>query len=208
MNPGAPFASDIRLNQQITFLAELDKLKNVLRQSLVAGTDRNENSAEHSWHLALMTLTLMEHVRPSDVSQLRVLKMVLIHDIVEIDAGDTFCYDVIGNAGKAEREQAAAERIFSLLPLDQMKEFREIWDEFEAGITPEAKWAQGLDRLQAALQNLRTGGASWRKHHVTKKQVLERNKPIGDTMPEIWAALVNQFDLAEAQGCFFANLSS
>jgi putative hydrolase of HD superfamily len=205
MAPTFPFSSNDRLNQQLAFLAELDKLKDILRRSLVGGTRRNENSAEHSWHLAMMSLVLMEHVQPATVNQLRVLKMLLVHDIVEIDAGDTFCYDVAGNVTKAEREQAAALRIFGLLPPDQMREMRALWDEFEAGETLESKWAQGLDRLQPILQNLRTSGASWGQHHVTKAQVLERNKKIGDTMPELWAALVRQIDLAEAQGFFRSN---
>jgi putative hydrolase of HD superfamily len=198
--PIEPFATDLRLNQQIAFLAELDKLKDVLRRSLVAGSGRQENSAEHSWHLAMMALVLMEHVRSTDIDQLRVLKMLLVHDIVEIDAGDTFAYDVGGYTTKAERESVAAERIFSLLPPNQAGELRRIWDEFEAEVTPEARLAQGLDRLQAVLQNLRTGGASWRQHGVTKAQVLALNQKIGETMPEIWTALLRQFDLAEKRG--------
>jgi putative hydrolase of HD superfamily len=193
---------DIRLNQQLIFLAELDKLKDILRQSLIAATRRHENSAEHSWHLAMMVVVLMEHARLPEANQLRVLKMVLIHDIVEIDAGDTFCYDVSGHVTKAEREQSAALRIFSLLPSDQTKELRQLWDEFEAGDTPEAKLAQALDRAQAIIQNLRTDGAGWRRHRVTKAQVLEYNKKIGETLPALWAALIGQLDQAEAQGFF------
>jgi len=194
---------DQRLDQQFGFLAELDKLKDVLRQSLVAATHRNENSAEHSWHIAMMALVLSEHLPSSPpINLLRVLKMVLIHDIIEIDAGDSFLYDATANATKVARETAAAERIFSLLPSDQTAEFRQLWDEFEAGVTAEAKWAQGLDRLQAVLQNIHTGGASWRRHHIAKSQILERNRKIGETMPEIWAAIVNRLDQIEAQGIF------
>lgn len=202
MDPNQPSASDQRLNQQLVFLAELDKLKDILRQSLIAATRRHENSAEHSWHLAMMAVVLMEHATLPETNQLRVLKMVLIHDIVEIDAGDTFCYDVSGHVTKAEREQAAALRIFSLLPPDQTKELRQLWDEFEAGDTPESKLAQALDRVQAILQNLRTDGAGWRRHRVTKAQVLEYNKKIGETLPALWASLGHQLDLAEAQGFF------
>lgn len=194
------FSTDPRLNQQIAFLAELDKLKEVLRRSLVAGSRRRENSAEHSWHLSLMALVLMEHARPADIDQVRVLKMLLVHDIVEIDAGDTFAYDVGGYATKVERESVAATRIFALLPPDQAGEIRRLWDEFEAEVTPEARVAQGLDRLQAVLQNLRTEGTSWRQHGVTKAQVLALNQKIGHTLPGIWTALQRQLDWAEKQG--------
>jgi putative hydrolase of HD superfamily len=193
-----------RLEQQLRFLAEIDKLKDILRRSLVTGTLRQENSAEHSWHLALMVPVLIEHAELHSVDVLRVLKMILIHDLVEIDAGDTFCYDVAGNATKAEREQRAAQRIFPLLPQDQAHELRILWDEFEAGLTGEAKLAQALDRLHPILQNLQTGGTSWRKHGVTKVQVLERNQKIGEVMPSVWNEIRRQIDQAEAQ-CFFSS---
>ena len=194
-------ATDFPLSGQLAFLAELDKLKDVLRRSIVTGSRRQENSAEHSWHLAMMALVLMDPVAIPNLDRFQTVKM-LVHDIVEIDAGDTFCYDVAGNASKAEREIAAATRIFSLLPPNQAGEFRALWDEFEAGVTVESKFAQGLDRLQPILQNLRTRGSSWRTHGVTKEQVLERNQKIGETMPEIWKALVHEFELAEQQGFF------
>lgn len=196
------FARDFALSGQLAFLGELDKLKDVLRQSLVAGSRRRENSAEHSWHLAMMALVLMDSVAIPNLDRFRTVKMLLVHDIVEIDAGDTFCYDDAGNASKAERENAAATRIFSLLPANLAGELRSLWDEFEAGVTVESKFAQGLDRLQAVLQNLRTGGASWKKNGVSKERVLERNRKIGDTMPEIWAALVREIELAGKQGFF------
>ncbi len=202
MDASTPFADDLRLSRQITFLAELDKLKDILRRSLVTGSRRRENSAEHSWHLALMTLVLMEHAPLPGIDQLRVLKMVLVHDIVEIDADDTFCYDASANATKLQREEAAASRIFSLLPSDQAALFRGIWDEFEAAQTPEARIAHGLDRLHPILQNLLTGGASWKKHGVTRQQVVERNRAIAESLPEIWTALERQLDRAEANGFF------
>lgn len=202
MDANSPFSPDSRLNKQISFLSELDKLKEILRRSRVAGSQRLENSAEHSWHLAMMAMILLEYAQVPPINPHRVLKMLLVHDIVEIDAGDTFCYDVAGNVTKAEREIAAATRIFSLLPQDQAEELREIWDEFEAGVSSEAKLAQSLDRLHPILQNLRTGGASWRQYRVTKAQVLERNRKIEETMPEIWAALTQQLDRAETQGFF------
>jgi putative hydrolase of HD superfamily len=194
------FSSNFRLNQQILFLAELDKLKDVLRQSLVAGSRRQENSAEHSWHLVMRALVLMEHVKLPDLDRLRILKMLLVHDVVGIDAGDTFYYDVAGNATKSQRELAAAERIFSLLPSDQAGDLRRLWDEFEAEATPEARVAQAFDRLQAVLQNLHSGGAGWRRNGVAKAQVLERNQKIGAVMPEIWAMLTGQFELAAERG--------
>jgi len=195
-------ASDFPLSGQLAFLAELDKLKDVLRRSVVSGSKRFENSAEHSWHLAMMALVLMDSVRIPDLDRFRVVKMLLVHDIVEIDAGDTFCYDVAGNASKAERELAAAARLFSLLPATQNNELRSLWDEFEAGVTVESKFAQGLDRLQPVLQNLRTRGTSWRSHGVTKAQVLEMNRKIGETMPEIWEALVREIESADKEGFF------
>jgi putative hydrolase of HD superfamily len=186
----------------LAFLAELDKLKDVLRRSLVTGSRRRENSAEHSWHLAMMALVLMDAVNLPELDRFRTVKMLLVHDVVEIDAGDTFCYDAAGNLSKADREAAAAARIFSLLPGQQAAEFRALWDDFEAGATLESKFAQGLDRLSPILQNLRTNGESWRAHGVTKAQVLARNQKIGETIPEIWRALVRQLDLAEAAGYF------
>ncbi len=193
---------DSRLGRQFVFLAELDKLKDILRQCLVAATGRNENSAEHSWHLAMMSLVLLEHVRAENLDHLRVLKMLLIHDIVEIDAGDTFLYDALGNKSKAEKEKAAATRIFSLLPSDQGQELREIWDEFEAESTPEAKCAQCLDRLQAVLQNFNTDGAAWRRNRVSKQQVMDRNRKISVMMPEVWAEVMRRVDEGEQAGWF------
>jgi putative hydrolase of HD superfamily len=202
MSPSsALFASGSRLGNQLAFLAEIDRLKDVLRRSLVAGSGRRENSAEHSWHLAMMLLVLGEDPSPlGPVDRERVLKMVLVHDLVEIDADDTFCYDAAGNATKAARELAAAERIFQLLPADQAAQMRAWWDEFEAGVTPEAKLAQALDRLQPILQNLRTEGRSWREHGVTKAQVLDRNRKIGEAWPEIWQELLPQIEEAERRG--------
>ncbi len=168
--------NNTRFTQQIAFLLELDKLKNIYRQTYVLHEDRTENDAEHSFHLAIMAAVLAEHANtPVDV--LHVMKMVLVHDVVEIDAGDTYCYDAKGNEDKAQREQKAADRLFALLPEDQEKEFRGLWEEFEEKATPEAKFANALDRIQPMLLNYKKGGISWMKHGIAEEQVRNRNIP-------------------------------
>ena len=156
---------DERLARQIDFLVEIDRLKHVLRRAYLPGTDRNENTAEHSWHLAVAVLVLAEYAaEPVDLA--RVVRMALIHDIVEIDAGDTFFFDPIGALDKAEREQRAAERLFGLLPPDQADGFRAAWDEFEARQSPEARFASALDRFMPLIHNYLTEGRAWRQHGV------------------------------------------
>lgn len=177
---------DKRLNDQLRFIIELDKLKSVYRRTLLMDGSRNENDAEHSWHLALIALVLCDYARET-VDILRVLKMVLLHDIVEIDAGDTFCYDTGGERHRVQREEKAAVRIFGLLPPEQAHEFRELWREFESRQTAEAKFAAALDRLHPLLHNYYTHGHAWLKHGVTSSQVLERNKRIEDGAPLLWA---------------------
>ncbi|HEX5324571.1 MAG TPA: HD domain-containing protein, partial [Capsulimonadaceae bacterium] len=141
-----------RLSQQIAFIIETDKLKDILRRTYIMSGDRLENSAEHSWQLALMATLLAEHSNePIDVAH--VVKMVLVHDLVEIDAGDTYCYDVVAEQDKVEREERAADRIFGLLPADQGKQIRLLWEEFEARETPEARFAAAIDRLMPMLLN-------------------------------------------------------
>jgi 5'-deoxynucleotidase YfbR-like HD superfamily hydrolase len=189
-----------RLDQQIGFIVEIDRLKEVLRQSLLTQSRRRENSAEHSWHFALLAVTLREYAPFPELDLLRVLKMILIHDLVEIDAGDTYCYDAAGNQDKALREQCAADRIFNLLPLDQANEIRSLWDEFEAQATPEAKYAAALDRVQPVLLNYHTQGQSWREHGVTLAQVLERNRHIEAGAPALWAYVRELIDDALAKG--------
>ena len=136
-----------RLKNQLTFIWEIDQLKNIFRQTYLLDENRKENDAEHSWHIAMMAVILQEYAN-EDVDLLRIIKMMLIHDIVEIDAGDTYCYDEAGNESKRQRELEAADRLFNILPQDQAKEFRALWDEFEARETDEAKFARALDRLQ------------------------------------------------------------
>ncbi len=174
-----------RLARQIGFILEIDKLKRIVRQTYLIDRGRRENDAEHSWHLAVMAVLLNEYAtEPVDV--LTVVKMVLIHDIVEIDAGDTFCYDEAAHADKAEREQAAADRLFALLPDDQGVELRALWEEFEARRTPEARFAAALDRLQPLLHNYHTQGLAWREHGVTVDRVLARNHHMAEGATALW----------------------
>lgn len=174
-----------RLEQQIFFILEIDKLKNIFRRTFLLDESRLENTAEHSWHAAVAVLLLAEYA-PRSLDLLRLVKMMLIHDIVEIDAGDTFLYDDSGNQDKAERERAAADRLFTLLPQDQAAALRTLWDEFEKRSTPEAKFARGLDRLLPLMHNYYTKGSTWRKHNVTSDMVLKQNAIIADASPELW----------------------
>lgn len=175
-----------RLPRQIRFLIEIDKLKSVFRQTWLLDRSRRENDAEHSWHLAMMAVLLLEYAGQQDLDLLRVIKMVLVHDLVEIDAGDTFAYDEVGEADKHDREEKAADRIFSTLPPDQAVEFRSVWEEFEARNTPESRYAAALDRLQPLLHNYYTQGRAWRQHGVTAAEVTARNRHIADGAPRLW----------------------
>jgi len=178
---------DQRLKQQIDFFLEADKLKKVTRQNYLADGSRKENSAEHSWHLALMCLLFREYALDREnLDLLRSFKMILIHDLVEIDAGDTYCYDESAVTGKEERERRAADRLFGLLPADQEQEFRALWEEFEERRTPEALFAAALDRLQPLTLNYMTAGRSWQEHAVNPRQVLERNSHIAAGAPALW----------------------
>lgn len=166
-----------RLEDQIRFITEIDKLKSIIRRTMLIDRSRDENSAEHSWHIALMAPLLAEYAdRKIDV--LKVMKMLLIHDVVEIDAGDTYCYDPGAHADKADREQKAANRLFNLLPSDQATELRSLWEEFESADTPEAKFAHAMDRLQPLLLNYQTQGETWRAHGITIDQIRKRMAPI------------------------------
>jgi putative hydrolase of HD superfamily len=175
-----------RLVRQIEFIAECDKLKEVFRQTLNTQSRRPENDAEHSWHLCLCVIVLAEHANASNLDVLRVLKMLIVHDLVEIDAGDTFAYDVAAMANQHEREAVAADRIFGLLPDEQAAEFRALWDEFEAKHTPEAKFATAIDRFQPMLLNCRSQGAAWNRHGVTHDRVVARNRHIAEGCSELW----------------------
>jgi putative hydrolase of HD superfamily len=176
----------LRLAQQIRFIAECDKLKEIFRQTLNTQSRRAENDAEHSWHLCLCVIVLAEHANAPNLDVLRVLKMVIVHDLVEIDAGDTFAYDAAAMVGQHEREARAAERIFGLLPPDQAQAFRALWDEFEERKTPEARFALAVDRFQPMLQNCLTQGAAWQRHGVTCDRVVARNQHIAEGSTELW----------------------
>lgn len=174
-----------RLEEQMNFILEMDKEKQIFRQTYLADGTRRENDAEHAWHLALMCLLLHEYAEePIDV--LRTMSMVLIHDVVEIDAGDTYAYDAKGNETKRERELAAAERIFRLLPEDQAGYLRGLWDEFEAAKTPEARFANTLDKIQPVMLNDASGGIAWENHGVARSQILERNARTHEGSEILW----------------------
>ena len=189
-----------RLEQQITFVRELDKLKRVQRQTWLTDTSRQENSAEHSWHIAVMAMVLAEYAPGDDLDIGRVIQMLLIHDIVEIDAGDTFCYDRSAVAHQAAHEERAAERLFGLLPQHLADRFRNLWEEFEARETPEALLANSLDRLQPILNNYHSGGKSWGAHGITRDQVRERNRIVADGAPELWAYIEDLLQRAVDKG--------
>lgn len=174
-----------RLDRQFDFLRETDKLKQIGRQSYLADGSRKENDAEHSWHLALMAVLLSSYAE-KDIDVLRVMTMVLVHDIVEIDAGDTYAYDTNGNATKCERENRAADRIFNILPEDQAEYLRSLWEEFEEQATPESAFANMLDKLQPLMLNDASGGKSWKEHGVKLGQVLNRNKNTANGSKELW----------------------
>ena len=188
-----------RLARQIAFLIECDRLKDIVRQTLNAHSGRPENDAEHSWALCLFVMTLAEHSNtPIDV--LRVMKMLLIHDIVEIDAGDTFAYDTARLVDQHEREAAAATRLFGLLPDDQAAEFRSLWDEFEDRQTADARFAHAIDRCQAMLLNCLSKGVTWSRHQVRLDQIRARNAPIGEGSAALWTHMSHLLDEAVQAG--------
>lgn len=191
-------ASD-RLSRQLRFIVEIDRLKTVLRRTFLLDGSRRENSAEHSWHIALAAVLLAEH-SSEEVDVGRVVRMLLVHDVVEVDAGDTYAYDPEGHRDKEERERAAAERLFGLLPEDQAADLHELWNEFEAGETAEARFANAVDRLQPMIHNYVTEGRAWLEHGVTRGQVLGRNHVIGDGAPDLWEYAERMVDDAVERG--------
>jgi putative hydrolase of HD superfamily len=189
-----------RLAQQIRFIIEVDRLKEIFRQTVLINSRRAENDAEHSWHLCLIVITLAEHANWPRLNVLRVLQMLILHDLVEIDAGDTFAYDTLAMAGQHDREAVAADRIFGLLPADQAREFRALWDEFETRQTPEAKFAAAVDRFQPMLLNCRTEGAAWRKHGITRDRVIARNSYIAEGSAALWDYAARMIEQTVAEG--------
>ncbi len=175
----------LKLQQQMDFILEADKEKSIVRQTYISDGSRKENDAEHAWHMALMAYVLAEYSNET-VDVARVMAMTLVHDLVEIDAGDTYAYDAAGNATKRDRELAAAERIFGILPSAQGKDIRALWEEFEAGVTPESKFANTLDKIQPLMLNDASGGRSWVEHQVRMQQVLERNARTHEGSEMLW----------------------
>ncbi|NLF66206.1 MAG: HD domain-containing protein [Chloroflexi bacterium] len=188
-----------RLQQQLAFILEADRLKQVIRRSYLVDASRLENSAEHSWHLALMALVLQEHAN-EEVSLLRVLQMVVIHDLVEIDCGDTYLFDDAAQAGKLAREELAAARLFGLLPPDQAAEFYALWQEFEARETADARFANALDRLIPLLHNYHSRGRSWQEHGIRSQQVRDRLASIDSGSVELWSYAEALIEAAVAEG--------
>lgn len=195
----AGMSADDRLTRQLAFILEIDRLKTVLRRTLLTDRSRRENSAEHSWHIALMAVLLAEHAAER-VDVARVVKMLLVHDVVEIDAGDTYVYDPEASLDKAAREVRAAERLFGLLPADQAAEVRALWDEFERRDTPEARFAAAVDRLQPILHNVVTEGHTWRQHGVARAQVEAVNRHMADGAPALWELVRRLLDQAVEKG--------
>ncbi len=174
-----------RLSRQMKFIMEIDKLKQVYRQTYISDASRKENDTEHSWHLAMMAMLLGEYANEK-IDVLKTISMVLIHDIIEIDAGDTYAYDEAGNATKRQRELKAAERLFCILPEDQADYLRGLWDEFEARQTPEAKFAVTLDKIQPLMLNDASGGIAWKDHEVRLEQILKRNEQTPEGSEVLW----------------------
>ncbi len=189
-----------RFKRQIDFILEADKLKNVARRTTLLDVSRQENSAEHSWHIALLVLILSEYAKDDELDLLQVIKLLLIHDLVEIDAGDTYCYDEGGGQDQYKRETKAADRIFNILPADQAASLRALWDEYEAKDTPESKFANALDRVQPFLHNYFTRGHTWQKHGIQKKQVIARMQPVNEGSQLLWEYVSFLIDDAVEKG--------
>ncbi|MCX2944844.1 HD domain-containing protein [Rahnella perminowiae] len=181
------------------FLMEIDKLKSVQRRTKVLGTERQENSAEHSWHFAVAAMSLAPFA-PAGIDINKVIRMALIHDIVEIDAGDVLVYDLAARAAVQDQEIIAAKRLFGLLPAPLDRQFLDLWDEYEAGETPEARFALVIDRVMPMVMNLNNQGQSWVENNIRLEQVLARNAFIADIHPELWLHIRSHLDNAHQQG--------
>ena len=181
-----------RLERQFDFIKEIDKEKFIQRQTRLSDNVRRENDAEHAWHMAIMTVLLSEYANEK-IDVLRTVTMLLIHDIVEIDAGDTYAYDEEGQKTQHERESQAADRIYALLPVDQQKKLRDIWEEFEAGETPEAKFAHTMDNLQPAMLNTVNGGVAWKERGIAMSQIMKRNEHTAEGSQALWDYAYDNF---------------
>jgi putative hydrolase of HD superfamily len=188
------------LARQIQFILEVDKLKTVNRNTLLTDRSRFENSAEHSWHAALTAVVIFDAVDVDGMDMARIVRMLLVHDLVEIDAGDTFCYSPEQRQTQIRREQKAAERIFGLLPDRQADDLRQLWQEFEAQQTPEARFANAVDRLQPLLQAIHTQGKTWRQNGIRKDQVIERMQPVRVALPSLWEYVIELIEDAANRG--------
>ena len=195
-----------RIDRQFDFIREIDKEKFITRQTFLSDAKRRENDAEHAWHMAVMTLLLSEYAN-EEIDVLRVLSMLLIHDLVEIDAGDTYAYDAVGGATQHTREEAAAQRIYGILPEDQGKWLYDLWEEFEAYETPEAKYAHMLDNSQPLFLNNATDGISWVEHGVKKSQIYTRNRRTGEGAPKIWEYMQELIDQHVEKGHVIDDMS-
>lgn len=194
------------LLNQIEFIREIDKLKYIFRKTKLINSDRPENDAEHSWHLAMMAIVLAGHANePIDLE--KVMKMVLIHDIVEIDSGDVFAYDTTKSHDNFDEELKAARRIFGILPEEQAEEFINLWIEFEEMKTPESKFARALDRLEPLLQNASNNGGTWREFDVKFDKVIEKKKAIKDGSEELWKFAENLIDESVEKGILSSPLT-
>lgn len=188
-----------RLLKDIEFIVELDKMKSILRQTSLINEDRREDDAQHSWHISVMAMILGEYSNEK-IDVCKVIKMLLTHDLVEIFAGDTFCYDKVGNEDKKERETLAAEKIFGMLEEDKGRELRALWDEFEDGKTPEALFAASMDRLQPMLSNYYNNGGTWKKFNVAKEDIYKRIAPVKKSSDELWSFVENMIEDAYDKG--------
>ena len=182
-----------RFEAQLAFLTEIDRMKTVYRRNVVIDRSRQEDDAAHSWHMAMFALVLLEYA-PEGTDLLTVLKMCLVHDLVEVYAGDTFCYDAEGNKSKAGREREAADRLFSILPGEQGSEMRALWEEFDDPSTKEGWFAASVDRLQPFVLNMNTGGHTWHLAKVTRDDLIKRLMPVRNGMPGMWDHIVSMVD--------------
>lgn len=190
----------VRLEKQFAFIIEIDKMKSELRKNIIINKSRRENDAEHSWHIAVMAMLLAEYVDLPNVDLLKVIKILLVHDIVEIYAGDTFFYDDKANEDKAEREQAAADKIFAILPVDQGSELRALWEEYEELETDTALFAGAMDRLQPFLLHYYTQGQVWREENVSSEKIYKRIDSLRQSMPRLWPIVDSMIQEAVQKG--------